>query len=118
MPDKPLEPSTAFAEAVQSHGRAIEHAVARILNGDDIDLVLGALRSYLDDLRILIERHPGIEAAASDLLTTAGAFIDANRVTSGADARQRRFLAEAVLRFTARLEAARPSENARRIGLA
>ncbi|WP_336491956.1 hypothetical protein [Methylobacterium nigriterrae] len=113
-----LEQSTAFAEAIQSHGQAIGHAVTRILDGEEAGLVLGALQSYLDDLRILIERHPGIEAAASDLLATAAAFISASQTTSGADTRQRRFLAEAALRFTARLEAAQPSESARRVGLA
>ena len=118
MPRGHLERTTAFAEAVQSHGQAIGHAVTRILDGEEVDLVLGALRSYVDELRILIERHPGIEAAAADLLATAAAFISASRTGDGADTRQRRFLAEAALRFTARLEAAQPSENARRVGLA
>ncbi|WP_336492075.1 hypothetical protein [Methylobacterium nigriterrae] len=36
----------------------------------------------------------------------------------GADARQRRFPAEASLHLRSRLQAARPSQNARRIGLA
>src|SRR5215210_4353576 len=79
MPPKNLEQSTAFAEAVQSQGRAIEHAVARILDGDEVDLVLGALRSYLDELRTLVERDPGFDAAATDLLAASGAFIDASR---------------------------------------
>ena len=79
MPPKNLEQSTAFAEAVQSHGQAIEHEVARILDSDEVDLVLGVLRSYLDELRTLVERDPEIDAAASDLLATAGAFIDASR---------------------------------------
>ena len=118
MPQAHLEQSSAFAEAVQSHGQAIGHAVTRILDGEEANLVLEALRSYVDELRILIERHPGIEAAASDLLATAAAFISASRTGDGADTRQRRFLAEAALRFTARLEAAQPSENARRVGLA
>ena len=59
MPQAHLEQSSAFAEAVQSHGQAIGHAVTKILDGEEADLVLGALRSYLGDLRILIERHPG-----------------------------------------------------------
>src|ERR1700712_406749 len=117
MPQAHLEQSSAFAEAVQSHGQAIGPAVTRILDGEEADLVLAALRSYIDDLRILIERHPGIEAAASDLLATAGAFISASRPGERADPRQRRFLAEAALRFTARLAAAQPSEAARRVGL-
>ena len=104
MPQAHLEQSSAFAEAVQSHGQAIGHAVTRILDGEEADLMLAALRRYVDELRILIERHPGIEAAASDLLATAGAFISASRTPSGAATRQRRFLAEAALRFTARLE--------------
>ena len=117
MPRSVPEQSSAFVEAVESRGQAIGHAVARILDGEEADLVLEAPRSYVDDLRILIKRHPGIEAAASDLLATAGAFISASRTGDGADTRQRRFLAEAALRFTARLEAAQPSESARRVGL-
>src|SRR3978361_826825 len=110
MPQAHLEQSSAFAEAVHSDGQASGHAVTRILDGEEADLVLGALRSYVDELRILIERHPGIEAAASDLLATAAAFIRTSGTGDGAAPRQRRFLAEAALRFTARLEAARPSE--------
>src|SRR3978361_1718932 len=116
MPQAHLEQSSAFAEAVHSDGQASGHAVTRILDGEEADLVLGALRSYVDDLRILIERHPGIEAAASDLLATAAAFISASRTAMGADTRQRRFLAEAALRFTVRLEGAQPSGTARRLG--
>ena len=118
MPQAHLEQSSAFAEAVQSRGQAIGHAVTRILDGEEADLVLGALRSDLDELRILIERHTGIDAAMSDLLATAAAFISASRTASGAETRKRRFLVEAALRFTARLEAAQPSESARRVGLA
>lgn len=44
MPPMNLERSTAFTEAVQSRGLAIEHAVARIFDGGEIDLVMGALR--------------------------------------------------------------------------
>ena len=44
MPQAHLEQSSAFAEAVQSHGRAIGHAVTRILDGEEAHLVLEALR--------------------------------------------------------------------------
>ena len=56
-------------------------------------------------------------ALAFALLPTPSAPVGLRRLRS-LHIRQRRFLAEAALRFTVRLEAAQPSENARRIGLA
>jgi hypothetical protein len=61
----------------------------------------------------LVERDPGIEAASDDLSAVAKVLAE------GADRgpRMSRLLDEAMMRFRDRLTLARPSEQARHMGL-
>jgi hypothetical protein len=71
------------------------------------------VRTYLVNILELVERDPGIEAASDDL------YAVAKELARGVDqgTRMPGLLGEAFLRFGDRLAAARPSEQARALGL-
>ena len=64
------------------------------------------IRAHLIDLLSLLDRNPGLEAAADDLSKTAMAFVEAGAYGASAEDRQERLLAEAYARYRDRLEAA------------
>jgi hypothetical protein len=106
----------SFAEAVLETAGFIDRAVARIEAGQGVATEAHNVRTYLISLLEIVERDPGLDAAADDLHAACTAFAEAAE-KAGPDQRQRRLLREAVIRFKDRLPAARPNEAARRLGL-
>jgi hypothetical protein len=88
-------------------------ALDRIRAGEGAEVELHNVRAYLLNILELVERDPGIEAASDDL------YAVARELAGGADrgTRMSRLLDEAFLRFGDRLASARPSEQARQLGL-
>ena len=64
------------------------------------------IRVHLIDLLSLLDRDPGLDAAADDLCKTVMAFVEAGAYGRSAEDRQERLLAEAYARYRDRLEAA------------
>ena len=91
----------------------VQRALDRIETGDSAEAELHNLRAYLINILELIERDPGIEAASDDLYSVAKELV----VEPGRGPRISR-LREALLRLGDRLASARPSEQARHLGLA
>jgi hypothetical protein len=91
----------------------IQRALDRIQSGDAVEAELHNVRAYLLNILELVDRDFGIEAASDDLYAVAKEF------SGGPDrgTRMSRLLHEAFLRFGDRLRSARPSEQARGIGL-
>jgi hypothetical protein len=73
------------------------------------------LRQLLIDLMVLLERDPGIEAAAADLFATASALVRDTAAGHQPGPRHLRLFREARVRFRERLVAARPSEQGTKI---
>jgi hypothetical protein len=91
----------------------IQRALDRIRAGEDAEVELHNVRAYLLNILELVERDPGIEAASDDL------YAVAKELASGPDRgpRMSRLLHEAFLRLGDRVASARPSEQARKLGL-
>jgi hypothetical protein len=92
----------------------IEPALAGIeQGGGQAELV--RLQTLLGDLLIncmrLLERNPGIEAAAADLYVAATALVKYSTLGLHPLARHQRLFREAHQRFRDRLVSARPSEH-------
>jgi hypothetical protein len=98
----------AFEEALAR----VEDAVTAIENGRGGDAELGAITTNLARAWRLVDRDPGLEVAAADLLDGAAALARAPIPATAF--RLRRLVREAQVRFRERLACARP----RRDGLA
>ena len=61
-----MTPST-FAEILEDRLKHVENAVALIVNSEGDRPELDNLRGHLIDILDIVERNPGIEAAADDL---------------------------------------------------
>ncbi|MBM6593235.1 hypothetical protein [Microvirga pudoricolor] len=103
----------AIAEAVG----AIDAALLRLDEGTDAVTGLNDVRSHILSVLWLVERNPGIEAAADDLYQAAAAFVRAKADPSTGN-RHKRILNDAMARFRERLAMAVPSVQAQRLGLA
>jgi hypothetical protein len=68
------------------------------------------LQKLLIDLMRVVERNPGLEAAAADLYGAASAIVRDNGVHAVPQVRKLRLLREARGRFHERIATARPSE--------
>ena len=92
----------------------IERALAAIEQGGG-QPELCSLQKLLQELLIncmrLLERNPGIEAAAADLYAAASVVVIDSTRNAQPLARKLRLFREAHLRFRQRLTAARPSEH-------
>jgi hypothetical protein len=96
----------------------IERSLTRIENGDGAEAEAHNVRAYLVNTLELVERDPGIEAAADDLYGVVAAFVTGHQnAEHGSERRDRRVVREAFLRFQAKLAASRPSEKATAMGL-
>lgn len=108
----------SFSGAVQAATDLIGQAITRIEQNHGEPDELRDMRARLVELLRLIERSPGIDAAADDLNAAATGLV---HTTAGdgpaALARRQRLLREAFLRFQQRLATAEPSEKAKRMGL-
>ncbi len=107
-----------LAEALDETFGFIEHALTKIEAREGAEAELHNLRAYLLNVLDLVDRDPGIDAAADDLHEAARALVAADRDGRPLSPSQRRLPEEAYFRFRERLLSARPSEAARRMGLA
>ena len=105
-----------LTEAVDEAIEAIEAILAQLDRTPDSEAGLGDLRSQILSILWLVERDPGIEAAADDLYNAATAVV---RVVDDGDSgvRHKRIMNEANLRFRERLRTATPSQQAIKLGL-
>jgi len=103
----------ALYDALEETLGFIQRALDRIVAGEGVEAELHNVRAYLVNILELVERDPGIEAASDDL------YAVAKELARGVDqgTRMPGLLGEAFLRFGDRLAAARPSEQARALGL-
>ena len=107
-----------LAETLSETLSFIERALMRIENGESAEAEAHNIRAYLVNTLELVERDPGIEAAADDLYAVAAAFLEGHqRAEHGPERRGRRVLREAFLRLEAKLGAGRPSDKATAMGL-
>ena len=108
----------SFAAAIQETVEYVERALARIETGDGVEAEVHNVRAYLVNTLEMIDRDPGIEAAADDLYATAAAFVAGQgRPEDGSPRRDKRVLREAFLRLRDKLASARPSNKAQGMGL-
>jgi hypothetical protein len=68
------------------------------------------LQKLLIDVMQVVERNPGLDAAAADLYGAAAAIVRDNGVHAVPYARKLRLLREARVRFRERITVGRPSE--------
>lgn len=99
-----------FSEALQTLVDLIGQAVARIEQNYGEPDELHTMRAHLVELLRLMERSPGIDAAAAGLVRTTAADGPI------ALARRQRLLREALQRFQQRLALAKPGAKARHMG--
>lgn len=96
----------------------VERALARIEKGEGAETEAHNIRAYLINTLELVDRDPGIDAAADDLYAVAAAFATGSpQPEHGPDRREERVLREAFLRLRDKLAGARPSEKARAMGI-
>ncbi len=108
---------SAFPESIQALADLIGQAVARIEQNYGEPDELHTMRAHLVELLRLMERSPGIDAAADDLDAAAAGLVRTTAADgSTALARRQRLLREALQRFQQRLVLARPSAKARHMG--
>ncbi len=105
-----------LAEALEETVSFIERAIDSITRNEGAEAELHNVQAYILNILELVERDPGINAAADDLQNAARSFV-IGLVDRGDAARRGRLMREAYLRFHDRLATARPSEHARHMGL-
>jgi len=108
----------SFAERLEETADLLSCALDAIEQGGeqvDLDDLLGLLGYQLLACMRLVERDPGLEAAASDLFAAATALVRESPHGLRALPRIRRLFKDARTRFKNRLETARPSEHGTRI---
>ncbi len=107
-----------FAARLDEMLGMIERALTAIEQGSE-ETDLRSLQKLLQELLLncmfLLERNPGIEAAAVDLSAAASVFIRDTGQEELPLARKLRLFREARQRFRDRLKAARPSEHGTKI---
>lgn len=84
----------------------IDKALIQISQSRDAKDAALTIRAHLIDLLSLLDRNPGLDAAADDLYKSVTAFVEAGAYGASAEDRQERLLAEAYARYRERLEAA------------
>jgi len=104
------DPST-FAEIFEDRLKHVESAVAVIEQGEGHRPELDSLRVHLIDILDVIERNPGIEAAADDLYEIAARAVTGSARERSSVSRERRIVREAALRLTDRLTSALPLQR-------
>ncbi|WP_210492703.1 hypothetical protein [Microvirga antarctica] len=103
-------------DAVHQATDAIDGILAALSREPESEAGLGDLRAQILSILWLVERDPGIEAAADDLFNAAAAVV---RVVDDGDSglRHKRIMNEANGRFRERLHTAVPSQQALKLGL-
>src|SRR5215218_4624680 len=102
---------TALAHVLRERITGIEDALLQIEQHTDPETGLHNIRAHLLSLLEVIERDPGITAAADDLLQAATAF------GQGHNPARARLLKEAFQRFRERFASARLNERGRKMGI-
>ncbi|GJD98020.1 hypothetical protein [Methylobacterium iners] len=92
-------------ELVSKRVEGIDAALLQIGLGRDAKDAALSICAHLIDLLSLLDRNPGLDAAADDLQKSVHAIVEAGE-GRGVEDRQARLLADAYARFRARLEAA------------
>ena len=105
-----------LAEALEETMSFIERALDRITRNEGAEAELHNVQAYVLNILELVDRDPGIDAAADDLQNAARFFV-VGLIDQGDAPRRGRLMREAYLRFHDRLTVARPSEDAQRMGL-
>jgi hypothetical protein len=108
----------SFAERLDETTDLLACALDAIEQGGeqvDFDDLLGLLGYQLLACLRLVERDPGLEAAASDLFAAATAVVRESRTGSRPSPRNQRLFKDARSRFKSRLATARPSEHGTKI---
>ncbi len=103
-----------FADVTDKVLGLIEPALESLESGGsegELADVRPVLKQLLIDLMRLLERNPGIEAAAADLYVAASALVRDTAAGASPSARMLRVFRELRVRFRARLVAARPTEE-------
>jgi hypothetical protein len=93
-------------ELLSTRVLGIDKALIQISQSRDAKGAALTIRAHLIDLLSLLDRNPGLDAAADDLYKSVTAFVEAGKYGAGAEDRQERLLAEAYARYKDRLEAA------------
>jgi hypothetical protein len=101
-----------FAQPIDDLKTLIVRILTAIENGGG-EVNLRDLRARLIDLTLLIERDPGIVAAAEDLFAVATAMVKDRSFSSQPEARRRRLMSDARRRFDDRVAGARPLSSPR-----
>ncbi len=107
-----MTPNT-FAAILEDRLKQVEDAVGRIEQGDGRAAELDTVRSNLIDILELVERNPGVEAAADDLYDMAAGTMAANALERQQTSRGRRVLRDALIRLKERLATAQPIARTR-----
>jgi transcriptional regulator with XRE-family HTH domain len=104
----------SFAAKLAEMLEMIERALSAIEQGGG-EPELRSLQRLLQEMLVncmrLLERNPGIEAAAADLYASATALVVDHASSAQPLVRKLRLFREARLRFRHRLTTARPSEH-------
>lgn len=93
-------------EIVSKRVVGIDRALVQITQSRNVKDAAVTIRAHLIDLLSLLDRNPGLDAAADDLYKCVQAFVEAGAYGSSAEVRQERLLAEAYGRYKNRLKAA------------
>ncbi len=107
-----MTPST-FAAILEDRLKQVEDAVALVEQGHGRTVELDTVRGNLIDILELVERNPGIEAAADDLYDIAARTVVGNVRERQQSDRGRRVLREGLMRLQERLSTAQPASRAR-----
>ncbi len=83
-----MTPNT-FAGLLEDWLKHVEDVVAHLEKGEGHRPALDSLRGHLIDLIDIIERHPGVEAAADDLYDVAARAVSIGRRGVGASGRHK-----------------------------
>ena len=108
-----MAPGTFFDVTGQAPGliEAALEGLERGGNEGELANLQSVLRQLLIDLMHLLERDPGIEAAAADLYDATSVLIRDTAAGSQRSSRTLRVFRDSRARFRDRLVAARPSEQ-------
>ena len=109
----------SLSGSIQEALRLVQRGLFNLEHYDERqEAELETVRTNLLKILQLVERDPGIEAAADDLYKGAKDFLAAKTDADASPrARQSRLLKQALARLQERAGKARPSESARLMGL-
>jgi hypothetical protein len=108
----------SFAVYLEERLSVVDELVSRVLAHEEGCHELRNLRAYLINLVELIDRNPGVDAAADDLYDAARTYLEHHRRANvQTDPRRERHLTQSLDRLRYRLTSASPSDKAHSMGL-